>query len=262
MRVTSYVGLVSLTVTAGCVSEEELQAALAQRDEARAQVSKLEEELDVAKGRLKELEKKLSQPGKTEATEPPRAVITAAYSQLQISKGDKIIAVIKTSEGDVECNLFPHIAPNTVLNFVGLAEGTKEWTDPRTGQKTTQPLYDGTTFHRVIKGFMIQGGDPLGTGRGGPGYTFADEIWPHVRFDRPGLLAMANSGPDSNGSQFFITDARPAHLNGRHTIFGICELETVRKIMDVETTGPENSTPVDDVVISTVEIVRQRQDDE
>src|SRR5262249_34386661 len=121
--------------------------------------------------------------------------------------------------GTITLRLFPDRAPKTVRNFVGLAEGTIEWTDPRTGARTTDPLYDGTVFHRVIDNFMLQGGDPLGNGRGGPGYEFEDEFH-DLRFDRPYLLAMANAGPGTNGSQFFITVVPTPHLNGRHTIFG------------------------------------------
>jgi peptidyl-prolyl cis-trans isomerase A (cyclophilin A) len=129
-------------------------------------------------------------------------------------------ATFKTSLGEIVVKLLPDKAPKTVENFVGLAEGTKEWTDPRSGQKVKKPLYDGTVFHRVIPDFMIQGGDPLGTGTGGPGYRFADEIGPDNRFSRPGLLAMANAGPNTNGSQFFITEVPTPHLDHGHTIFG------------------------------------------
>ncbi|HET8541473.1 MAG TPA: peptidylprolyl isomerase [Anaeromyxobacter sp.] len=129
-------------------------------------------------------------------------------------------ATFKTSLGDIVVKLLPEKAPKTVENFVGLAEGKKEWKDPRTGQMVKKPLYDGTVFHRVIPRFMIQGGDPLGTGTGGPGYKFADEIGPDNSFDRPGLLAMANAGPNTNGSQFFITEVPTPHLNRGHTIFG------------------------------------------
>ena len=129
-------------------------------------------------------------------------------------------ATFKTSAGDIVVKLLPEKAPKTVENFVGLAEGTREWSDPRSGAKVKRPLYDGTVFHRVIPEFMIQGGDPLGTGTGGPGYRFADEIGPDNRFDRPGLLAMANAGPNTNGSQFFITEVPTPHLNRGHTIFG------------------------------------------
>jgi peptidyl-prolyl cis-trans isomerase A (cyclophilin A) len=129
-------------------------------------------------------------------------------------------ATFKTSLGDIVVKLLPEKAPKTVENFVGLAEGKKEWKDPRSGQMQKKPLYDGTVFHRVIPGFMIQGGDPLGNGTGGPGYKFGDEIGPDNKFDRPGLLAMANSGPNTNGSQFFITEVPTPHLNRGHTIFG------------------------------------------
>ncbi len=133
---------------------------------------------------------------------------------------DPIHATFQTSAGDIVVKLLPEKAPKTVENFLGLAEGTREWTDPRSGQKVKKPLYDGTVFHRVIPEFMIQGGDPLGTGTGGPGYKFGDEIGPENKFDRPGLLAMANAGPNTNGSQFFITEVPTPHLNRGHTIFG------------------------------------------
>ena len=131
-----------------------------------------------------------------------------------------MFATFKTSMGDIVVKLLPEKAPKTVENFVGLVEGTKEWTDPKSNQKVTRPLYDGTVFHRVIPEFMIQGGDPLGTGYGGPGFRFGDEIGPDNKFDRPGLLAMANAGPNTNGSQFFITEVPTPHLNRGHTIFG------------------------------------------
>ncbi len=133
---------------------------------------------------------------------------------------NEIYATFQTTMGAIVVKLMPEKAPVTVENFVGLAEGTKEWTHPRTGEKAKKPLYDGTVFHRVIPEFMIQGGDPMGTGTGGPGYKFADEIGPENKFDRPGLLAMANAGPGTNGSQFFITEVPTPHLNRGHTIFG------------------------------------------
>ena len=133
---------------------------------------------------------------------------------------NEIYATFQTTMGAIVVKLLPEKAPVTVENFVGLAEGTKEWTHPRSGEKAKKPLYDGTVFHRVIPEFMIQGGDPLGTGTGGPGYRFADEIGPDNKFDRPGLLAMANAGPGTNGSQFFITEVPTPHLNRGHTIFG------------------------------------------
>jgi len=134
-------------------------------------------------------------------------------------KGD-LYAIFQTSRGNIVVKLLEKEAPKTVANFVGLATGKQEWTDPRNGQKTKAKLYDGTVFHRVIPQFMIQGGDPLGTGTGGPGYRFEDEFQSGHKFDRPGLLAMANAGPNTNGSQFFITEVPTPHLNNRHTIFG------------------------------------------
>jgi peptidyl-prolyl cis-trans isomerase A (cyclophilin A) len=131
-----------------------------------------------------------------------------------------LYAVFETSQGKITCRLFPERAPKTVENFVGLATGTKEFVEPQTRQKARRPFYDDLTFHRVIPDFMIQGGCPLGTGTGGPGYQFADEFAPELRFDRPGKLAMANSGPNTNGSQFFITAAATEWLNNHHTIFG------------------------------------------
>ena len=147
----------------------------------------------------------------------------AARAQAPAQKEKKMTATyatFKTSAGDIVVKLLPEKAPKTVENFLGLAEGTKEWKDPRSGQMVKKPLYDGTVFHRVIPQFMIQGGDPLGNGTGGPGYKFADEIGPDNKFDRPGLLAMANAGPNTNGSQFFITEVPTPHLNRGHTIFG------------------------------------------
>ncbi|MBX5482360.1 MAG: peptidylprolyl isomerase [Myxococcaceae bacterium] len=145
---------------------------------------------------------------------------------------DELYATIKTNHGDIVIKLFPKDAPKTVANFVGLARGTKEWKDPRTGQLQKKPLYNGTLFHRVIPNFMIQGGDPLGMGYGGPGYKFEDEFQSGRKFDKVGLVAMANSGPNTNGSQFFITTSTPAWLNGKHTIFGevISGYDVVEKI--------------------------------
>jgi len=133
---------------------------------------------------------------------------------------ENLYAVFHTSMGEIVVRLLAEKAPKTVDNFLGLAEGTREWTDPRSGEKVKRPLYDGTVFHRVIPDFMIQGGDPLGTGTGGPGYRFADELGPANKFDRPGLLAMANAGPNTNGSQFFITEVPTPWLDKGHTIFG------------------------------------------
>ena len=165
-----------------------------------------------------------------------------------------LTATLRTNQGDIVLRLFPDHAPKTVRNFVELAQGTREWTDPRTGQPAKERLYDGTVFHRVIPGFMIQGGDPLGTGTGGPGYKFADEIHPDLRFDRPYLLAMANAGPGTNGSQFFITTAPTPWLTGKHTIFGevVQGSDIVDKISSVQTDSRDR--PANDVVIESVEI--------
>jgi peptidyl-prolyl cis-trans isomerase A (cyclophilin A) len=180
----------------------------------------------------------------------------STYADLGIDPGGSIGVKFHTTLGEIACELMPAEAPVTVLNFVQLAEGGKEWTDPNTKEKTTAKLYDGTIFHRVIPKFMIQGGDPLGSGRGGPGYRFEDETTPEVVFDAPGLLAMANSGPNTNGSQFFITDrSMPSHLNGRHTIFGKCDnLDIVEAI--ATTPRAKRDKPETDVVLERVEITR------
>ncbi|MGH8971084.1 MAG: peptidylprolyl isomerase [Actinomycetes bacterium] len=172
---------------------------------------------------------------------------------------EQLYATLKTNRGDIEVMLFPNHAPKTVRNFTELAEGKREWTDPQSGQKSTDRLYDGTIFHRVIGGFMIQGGDPLGTGTGGPGYRFEDEFHPELSFDRPYLLAMANAGPGTNGSQFFITVGPTPHLNRKHTIFGEVAAGSGRAVVDQIATTPTGrmDRPVDDVVIETVEIDRR-----
>jgi peptidyl-prolyl cis-trans isomerase A (cyclophilin A) len=161
-----------------------------------------------------------------------------------------------TTRGSFAATLFPEHAPKTVENFVGLATGSKGWRDPADGRPRSEPLYPGTIFHRVIDGFMIQGGDPTGTGTGGPGYRFEDELPPNApTFDRPGRLAMANAGPNTNGSQFFVTVAPAPWLDGRHTIFGeVTEgYEVVEAIAGVQT-GPDDR-PVDDVAIERIEIL-------
>jgi peptidyl-prolyl cis-trans isomerase A (cyclophilin A) len=165
-------------------------------------------------------------------------------------------ATLKTNHGDISIKLFPNHAPETVRNFVGLATGQKEYEDPTTGKKTTGNFYDGLTFHRVIPGFMIQGGDPRGDGRGGPGYTFKDEFHPELQFDRPYLLAMANAGPGTNGSQFFITVGATPHLNRRHTIFGEVADAESRAVVDAiaATRTGAMDRPVEPVVMETVTV--------
>ncbi|MEV7228528.1 MULTISPECIES: peptidylprolyl isomerase [Polymorphospora] len=172
---------------------------------------------------------------------------------------EAIYATLHTNHGAIRLELFPNHAPKTVRNFVGLAEGTQEYIDPRTGQPGSGPYYDGTISHRVISGFMIQMGDPTGTGRGGPGYTFADEFHPELSFNRPYLLGMANtSRPVTNGSQFFITVSPTPHLTNAHTIFGEVADEESKKVVDSianTPTGP-GDRPRSEVVIERVEIER------
>jgi peptidyl-prolyl cis-trans isomerase A (cyclophilin A) len=171
---------------------------------------------------------------------------------------EKTFATIYTNAGPIRLELFSNHAPKTVRNFVGLAEGTQEYRDPTTGAPGSGPYYDGTIFHRVISGFMIQGGDPTGTGRGGPGYQFGDEFHSELRFDRPYLLAMANAGPGTNGSQFFITVGPTPHLNMRHTIFGEVADADSRKVVDAigTTRTASGDRPIQDVVIERIEVER------
>ena len=166
-----------------------------------------------------------------------------------------LYAHFTTSEGSFTARLFDDEAPKTVANFVGLADGSKEWTDPRNGRKTNARYFDGTIFHRVIEGFMIQGGDPLGQGTGGPGYTFPDEFSPKLRHDRAGLLSMANRGPHTNGGQFFITLAATPWLDKKHSIFGevVEGADVVKKIGSTPTTKP-GDRPVKPITIQSVRI--------
>jgi peptidyl-prolyl cis-trans isomerase A (cyclophilin A) len=163
--------------------------------------------------------------------------------------------------GRLTCKLYDKQAPITVANFIGLSEGTKDWTDPKTLQKVHgQPFYNGTTFHRVIPGFMIQGGDKLGDGRGDPGYYFQDEFDPSLTFSEPGRLAMANSGPSTNGSQFFITEAPVEQLNNKHTIFGQCDAHSVLTAASIaRVMRNADDKPDTPVVINKITIVREGQ---
>ena len=172
-----------------------------------------------------------------------------------------MFATLHTTAGDIRVELFENHAPTTVQNFVGLATGTKEWKDPKTGATRSEPLYDGVIFHRIIPGFMIQGGDPLGRGIGGPGYEFDDEIHPELNFTKPYILAMANAGKrggrGTNGSQFFITVAPTTWLQGKHTIFGEVADEESKKVVDAIAavrTGAQDR-PVEDVVINSIDVV-------
>ncbi len=181
------------------------------------------------------------------------------------SRSENPVAIIHTTAGDMKCQLFPDKAPKAVANFIGLATGDKDWTNPSTGRvEHHRPLYDGVIFHRVIPGFMIQGGDPTGTGRGGPGYAFEDELHADLLFDRPGRLAMANAGPNTNGSQFFITELAQPDLNPRngagYTIFGQCDgnaVELVAKIARMERDAGDR--PLHPVKIVHIEIVKPRK---
>ena len=186
--------------------------------------------------------------------------IQKAHQKAQ-KKGTKSMettyAELDTTQGRIKIKLFSDKAPKTVANFVGLADGTKEFTDPKTGKKVKRAFYDGLIFHRVIPDFMIQGGDPRGTGTGGPGYTFADEFDASLKHDKPGILSMANAGPGTNGSQFFIIDKPTPWLDGRHTVFGevIEGLDVVHKIANIS--RDSNDKPTQDVVIKKVTILKK-----
>ena len=186
---------------------------------------------------------------------PPVAADLATYLKAVRGTGPVLMATIDTSLGSLHCTLFEDKTPMTVANFVGLATGQKAWIDPKTGKTVKgKPYYDGLTFHRVIPGFMIQGGDPLGVGTGGPGYQFADEIHPELR-NVPGTLAMANAGPRTNGGQFFINEIRSPHLDNRHTVFGQCrEVDVVQKIGNAPRDASDKPQPP--VVIKRVTISR------
>jgi peptidyl-prolyl cis-trans isomerase A (cyclophilin A) len=177
-------------------------------------------------------------------------------SSLAQEKKTPVYATLKTSMGDIVIELFEDKAPKTVANFVALATGSKEWTDPKTKEKVRRPLYNGTIFHRVIPGFMIQGGDPLGNGTGGPGYRFEDEFHPDLRHSKPGILSMANAGPNTNGSQFFITHKPTPGLDGRHSVFG--EVVKGQSVVEAIGNAPRDSRdrPLKDIVLQEVVIVR------
>jgi peptidyl-prolyl cis-trans isomerase A (cyclophilin A) len=169
-----------------------------------------------------------------------------------------LYAHFTTSEGNFTVRLFDAETPNTVANFAGLADGSKEWTDPRSGRKVKQPYFDGTTFHRVIEGFMIQGGDPLGQGTGGPGFTFADEFNPKLRHSKPGILSMANRGPNTNGGQFFITLAATPWLDDKHSVFGevVEGMDVIKKIGGTATSKP-GDRPLKPITVETVTIEKK-----
>ncbi len=195
-------------------------------------------------------------PASQDEVRPPTAADLTTYTK-DLQGNGKLVATFETSMGTIHCELFPDKTPMTVANFVGLATGKKPWLNPKTGSvETGKPFFDGVVFHRVIPEFMIQGGDPLGIGRGGPGYQFGDEFLPDLRM-QPGTLAMANAGPSTNGSQFFITEVAPEHLNGKHTIFGQCkELDLVKQIARVpqdESNKPNTPVTMNKVTISKMQ---------
>ncbi len=230
--------------------------------ELEEKVQKLEEQNGACKSDLRsaeEAKRKLQSQLKLAQEKPatPRVNVDEVAKTLGVKPGDKLYATFDTSMGMIVTELFWEKVPKTVINFVQLAEGTKEWTDPKTGKKmVNKRLYDGTIFHRVISDFMIQGGDPLGQGTGGPGYKFEDEFDPTLKHDVPGVLSMANSGKNTNGSQFFITEKETPWLNGRHTVFGkVTEgIELVPKITHVEKS--EGDRPKVDVVLKHIWIGR------
>ncbi len=178
---------------------------------------------------------------------PPKAEDLAGYVS-DLTGDGKLMAKFETDFGDINCELFEDKAPMTVANFVGLARGLKPFRNPQNGMIQKRPFYDGLVFHRVIPNFMIQGGDPLGVGRGGPGYKFGDEFDSSLKHDKPGILSMANAGPGTNGSQFFITEKPTPHLDGRHTVWGQCEeIDIIKKIARE---GQQNKVTIQRVVIS------------
>lgn len=192
--------------------------------------------------------------------DPMDGRFTLAEATKDIKGSGALIARIETSKGALQCKLFEDKAPLTVANFVGLATGKRPWRDPRSGAWVSKPAYDGTTFHRVIKGFMVQGGDPRGDGSGEPGYVVKDEIWEGAKHDRAGLLCMANRGADTNGAQFFVTDAAAAHLDGGYTIFGECApVEIVHEIASVPTGASDR--PESPITIKSVTISRDKPDE-
>ena len=220
-------------------------------------MDKLDKELDQIIGKEeKDADKKPKKEEKKKMPEPPKKELES-IDKLKERLKPGMHAVFDTTMGRIVCELYPGKTPNGVANFAGLAQGTKEWTDPKTQEKVKKPFYDGLIFHRVIPDFMIQGGDPLGTGTGGPGYQVADEFSPDLKFDKPGRLAYANAGPNTNGSQFFITHVPTPHLNGKHPILGqVIEGQgVVDAIGDVDA-DPGNNRPYTPVVLEKVTILK------
>lgn len=227
--------------------EKEKTACAQQQAELRKDKDRLTQELRLAQSKVAQLE----------AAQKAQSS-SSAENTLGLKPGQKLYATIETSMGNMVVELYWDKAPRTVENFVALAEGKKEWLDPKTSERIKKPLYSGTLFHRVIPGFMIQGGDPLGTGTGGPGYKFEDEFSPDLKHDGPGILSMANSGPNTNGSQFFITEKATPWLDNRHTIFGriIDNVDLVGRIARVP--RGSNDKPNVDVIIKGIKISKTK----
>jgi peptidyl-prolyl cis-trans isomerase A (cyclophilin A) len=186
--------------------------------------------------------------------DPANGTFTMEDATKGLPPGKTMTATMKTTKGTLSCELWPDKAPITVANFVGLARGLRPWKDTG-GEWVKKPLYDGTPFHRVIAGFMIQGGDPLGSGAGGPGYVIPDEVWEGAKHDERGLICMANRGPNTNGSQFFVMDGAAAHLDGGYTIFGKCSPDSV--IQAIAAVDKRGDRAVDPAKIETVTIARK-----
>ncbi len=243
--------LLLLALAPSCTAElkEENNTLTRRVDELTREIGKKEEEIAALRVEAAET-KQAAERGKTDQ-----------LAGLGLQAGQEMWATLDTSLGAIHCKLEPERAPITVANFVGLAEGTKEWTDPKTHAPVKRPLYDGTVFHRAIPEFMIQGGDPLGNGTGGPGFEIPDEFHPELTH-KPGTLSMANAGPNTGGSQFFITEAATRHLDGKHSVFGYCkEIDLVKQIGRVPKVpgsgmGGPPSKPQTDVVLKKVTITR------
>jgi peptidyl-prolyl cis-trans isomerase A (cyclophilin A) len=189
--------------------------------------------------------------------DPLNGSFSLADATKDLKGSGPIVAKIETTKGTLQCKLFDDKAPVTVANFIGLATGKRAWKDPNSGAWVNKPAYDGTTFHRIIKGFMIQGGDPKGNGSGEPGYVIRDEIWDGAKHDKAGLLCMANRGPNTNGAQFFITDASAPHLDGGYTIFGECAPEQI--VHDIASVSVSGERPTEPVTIKSVTISRDEK---
>ncbi len=247
------VGLVGLASSTAC-AKPELEQKL---HDLEAQNAQCQADLKATEQAKRNLQQKLAQA--QQQPPPPKVNLDEVGKTLGVKPGEKLFAVFETSMGSITAELFWEKAPKTVTNFVQLAEGGKEWINPKTNEKTTSPLYTGTIFHRVIPDFMIQGGDPLGTGTGGPGYRFEDEFHPELKHVGVGVLSMANSGRNTNGSQFFITEKDTPWLDNRHSVFGkaITGLELIPKITRVEKAdGEGGSKPKVDIVLKKVIIKR------